>query len=175
MVSNEVQFEKKLLSNGLAANNYEVLNSVTSRLLWITENPLKITVLIVNMVWKIKSRFIVLEAEWKSLIKTYTNLIIAIIENIKDSNEVQQLMFDHCYNKYQVIDLIAQNNMWSVLQNPRVDLILDSIWNGPYEFDFMATEYSVMSRIISPYILGKQTFFSNSPFQNDEIPKLTVS
>ena len=174
MISNEIQFERELMTNKMTISNYDLLNSPTSRLFWITENPLKIALLIVNIIWKIKNRFIVLEAEWKALIKIYTKLILAIIENIKDSNDFQQLMYDHWHNKSQVLDLIAQNKLWSVLQNAKVDLILENIWSGPYEYDMLATEYSVMSKIISPYLLGKQTFFNHTPFQNENIPKLKV-
>ena len=63
LISSEVDFEKKLLSNNLTTNNYEILNSITSRLFWIAENPLKIAILIVTLITKIKSKFNALEAE----------------------------------------------------------------------------------------------------------------
>ena len=108
------------------------------------------------------------------LAEQYIQLILIIIDNIKDQNDVKLIMHDYCYNKYQVIDLIALNNMWSILQNSKVDLILDTIWNGPYEYEIFLTDYSVMSRIVSPYLFGKRKYFNHIPFNQDAIPLLKV-
>ena len=174
LISSEVDFEKKLLSNNLTTNNYEILNSITSRLFWIAENPLKIAILIVTLITKIKSKFNALEAEWSMINQMYIQLISTIIDNTKDFEDIKTLFYDHWYNKCQVIDLIAQNNMWSILQNAKVDLILEDIWLGPYEYNILLTQYSVMSAIVSPYLLGKMRFFSHVPFQNEAVPRLTV-
>jgi hypothetical protein len=65
--------------------------------------------------------------------------------------------------------------MWNVLQNPKVDLILDTIWSGPYEYDMFQTDYSMMSRIVSPYLLGKKKYFNHIPFNQDAVPQLKVN
>ena len=155
LISNEIQFEKEINSKFGLINNYELAHSVTSRLFWISENPLKLSILLINLISMIEKKFMVLEAEWKILIEMYTKLTLLLINSIKDSNDIKLIMLDYWYNKHQVIDLIAINNMWSVLQNAKVDLILDNIWNGPYEYEYLHTDYSLMSRIVSPYLFGK--------------------
>ena len=49
-MSNEIQFEKEINSRFGLINSYEIVHSITSRLLWISENPLKIAILIVNLI-----------------------------------------------------------------------------------------------------------------------------
>lgn len=94
MISNDVQFDKQLMSNSLTPNHYEVLNSTTCRLLWITQNPLKIAVLIVSLLTKVKSRFAVLEAECDAVSRMYVQLVLAVIDSTADYEVVKTLLYE---------------------------------------------------------------------------------
>ena len=109
-------------------NNSDIQNSWYAT--WT--NPLKILILIFIVWLNLSDRFPNLNSKFCA-VKNKLLMLAKESLNVDSSlNEVERLLKDKWYNKYEVIDLISDNCIYELLAHPNWEMLIQSYWDGPY-------------------------------------------
>lgn len=94
----------------------------------------------------------------QSVKESYYKLINLLLEKNEELRVVEDILNDECYNRHQVVDLIAYRNLIPVLHNSKVNSVITDFWRGPYERNsFMNDSYNF--QVINKAMNANQDFF----------------
>jgi len=66
------------------------------------------------------------------IITKYSEIANEIINNCETIKEANAIFKDKCINGYEVIDLIAYEQMEMILDNNKLGIIINDYWKGPF-------------------------------------------
>ena len=96
-----------------------------------TANPVKICVLIANLLNKLNSKHPNLNL--KETIEKVWKLWNLFIDETYSIDEVNMMLKDQWYNGLKLIDVIGYSKIEQLMNNKRVCIFITNIWVGPYE------------------------------------------
>ena len=140
-------------------------------LVW-NDNPVKICILVLYIMKKLNklfeldnfviSRGASEDTTVAGVAEKYSKLANLIIANCDSTMEVDQIFRDKCLNGYEVIDLLAYEELDSILANPVVGLIINDFWKGPfYRSTFLSS--STCYQILSTNVVKFKPFYGYLP------------
>lgn len=128
-------------------------------------NPIKLCVLILNILKKLEYKFSTIKLDNQKVKDRYLELIDLLLERIEEVKLVEHILTDLCYNNHQVVDIIATQNLISIMNNPKVNSVITDFWRGPYERNsFLSDSYNF--KIIQKLVNGSSDFFTYNPDEN---------
>ena len=96
-----------------------------------TANPVKICVLMANLLNKLNSKHPNLNL--KETIEKVWKLWNLFIDETYSIDEVNMMLKDQWYNGLKLIDVIGYSKIEQLMNNKRVCIFITNIWVGPYE------------------------------------------
>ena len=54
-----------------------------------------------------------------------------------------------CYNKFEVIDIICYNKLFTIISHPKIDIVINNIWRGPYKQEFFLNASTIYYIILN--------------------------
>ena len=112
----------------------EALHSNESTIVIISgqPNPIKISVLIIEIIEQLIQVHSSLRAKGDKVINSLVNLCKEFEDNLDNDERIRQIFYDKDIKNRQVIDIIGENQLISLLENKNIEVIISDIWNGPY-------------------------------------------
>lgn len=180
-------FMKKMI-NYLSISNSSYLMSILLQLIRFKDqndckmlkvvNPLKICILISELLDLIKFNSTQLKTECKDLKNKFLKLASALIDEPKEKGAVELALKDKDLEGREVLDLICSLDYYEVLNNNVVEQMSLKIWNGPHStqgnFYDTSTFFQIVSNVQSVHELrvSVHNIFNRTP---DKIKTLVES
>ncbi len=111
-------------------------------------NPLKICILICELLDSIHLHSTQLKTECKDLRNRFLELASSLIEEPKEKVAVEKALLDKDLENREVLDLICFLNYYSVLNNNVVEEMCLKIWNGPHSTQGSVRDTSTFFNIV---------------------------
>ena len=105
-------------------------------------NPLKIFVLIAEILIVIKSKFPSLDSNIQRIIQKCMDYSENIQTLIEDDSVFREILLEMDLTKRSVLDIISQNNFLILLKNKLIEKIVDDLWSGPFDIQGSFLEVS---------------------------------
>ena len=125
--------EYNLALEFLTVIHQEILDDPSINFLVYCPNPLKIIVMLLNIVINVSNKHKNLEFKAQKVRSSLCDIANGVIDTSSSTNEVEDMLIDKTYNGTEVIDLIDILNIIEILQNPMIDSIVSNMYYGPYE------------------------------------------
>ena len=125
--------EYKMALEFLNVIHQEISDDPKINFLVYCSNPLKIIVMLLNIVIHLSSKHQNLKFKAQKVRSTLCDISNGIIDTSTSMNEVKDMLLDKTYNGTEVIDLIEMLDIIEILQNPMMDSIVSNMYYGPYE------------------------------------------
>ena len=125
--------EYNLALEFLTVIHQEILDDPSINFLVYCPNPLKIIVMLLNIVINVSNKHTNLEFKAQKVRSSLCDIANGVIDTNSSTNEVEDMLIDKTYNGTEVIDLIDILNIIEILQNPMIDSIVSNMYYGPYE------------------------------------------
>jgi hypothetical protein len=149
----------KKFSNDFRLNTTKTLVKIFEDLLQVSNqsnkimnnfsNPIKIFVLIAEILYRIKSKFPSLDSNIQRIIQKCLDYSESIQVLIEDDSVFRELFLERDLTKRSVLDIISQNNFLILLKNKLIEKIVDDLWNGPYDIQGSFLEVSSQYRSLT--------------------------
>lgn len=111
----------------------EISDDPTINFLVYCPNPLKIIVMLLNIVLSVTSKHQNLKFKAHKVRQSLCDIANGVIDTSTSTNEVKDMLIDKTYNGTEVIDMIDILNIIEILQNPMIDSIVSNMYYGSYE------------------------------------------
>jgi hypothetical protein len=125
--------EYKMALEYITVMHQEVSDDPNINFLVYSPNPLKIIVMLLNIVISISAKHQNLKFKAQKVRSTLCDVANGIIDTSTSMNEIKDMLLDKTYSGIVVIDLIEMLNIIEILTNPMMDSIVSNMYNGPYE------------------------------------------
>lgn len=112
-------------------------------------NPIKIFVLIAEILNRIKSRYPSLDSNIQRIIQKCLDYSENIQNLIEDDSVFRELLLERDLTKRSLLDIISQNNFLILLKNKLIEKIVDDLWTGPYDIQGSFLEVSSQYRSLN--------------------------
>ena len=131
----------------------QILEDPKKNFLVFCSNPLKITLMLLNLSIHIGIKHQNLRFKAQKLRSSLCDIANSIINSSSNMNEIEDLLKDKNYSGVEVIDMIEYLDIIEILQNPMIDSIISNMYFGPYEREFFIKK-STCYKIIDEQIHG---------------------
>ena len=106
-------------------------------------SPVKDWVLIMYLWYQFEQKNEQLKHLTKEIYVKYSEIVNEILDATEDMQLVYSMLTEKCFNKKEVIDIIAYCDLQIILNSSKVGRIVDNFWEGPFETEFfMNNSYS---------------------------------
>lgn len=149
----------KSFSNDFRLNTTKTLVKIIEDLLQVSNqsnkvmnnfsNPIKIFVLIAEILSRIKRKFPSLDSTIQRIIQKCLDYSENIQDLIEDDSVFRELLLERDLTKRSVLEIISQNNFLILLKNKLIEKIVDDLWNGPYDIQGSFFEVSSQYRSLT--------------------------
>ena len=103
-------------------------------LLWNCYNPIKIWVLIIDLIKSLNKTIGSSEEELKSLENEMIEIILSIVSDVEVPGILRYWLYDEINEEFKVIDLLAHLNLLSILNHAKITRTVEHIWRGTYDW-----------------------------------------
>ena len=111
----------------------QITDDPKTNFLVYSTNPLKIIVMLLNIVIHLSSKHQNLKFHAKRTRAKLCDIANSIIDNSANMNEIEDMLLDKTYSGIEIIDLVETLNIIEILSNPMVDSIVSNMYSGPFE------------------------------------------
>jgi len=118
-------------------------------------NPIKIFVLIAEVLNRIKSKFPSLDSNMQRIIQKCLDYSENIQMLIEDDSVFRELHLERDLTKRSTLDIISQNNFLILLKNKLIEKMVDDLWGGPYDIQGSFLEVSSQFRSLNVNVNSK--------------------
>jgi len=137
---------KKLVKN---IEDLMQVSNQSNRIMNGFSNPIKIFVLIAEILNRIKSKFPSLDSNIQRIIQKCLDYSESIQVLIEDDSVFRELLLENDLTKRSVLDIISQNSFLILLKNKLIEKIVDDLWDGPYDIQGSFFEVSSQYRSLT--------------------------
>ena len=91
---------------------------------WFSANPIKLCVLVLNLLACYESKFPQLKLESKLSMEQYFEIINLLLDGNDEMQQIESTLKDKWYNQLEVIDIIAYHEFTPILDNKKVNSVI---------------------------------------------------
>lgn len=91
---------------------------------WFSANPIKLCVLVLNLLACYETKFPQLKLENKLSIEQYFEIINLLLDGNDEMQQIESTLKDKWYNQLEVIDIIAYHEFTPILNNKKVNSVI---------------------------------------------------
>ena len=97
-----------------------------------SQNPIKTSVLTIDVLATIEKRFPILNYLIHPLRADLTRINVLFMNNLGSLTQIRDLVEEKVYSGVDVLYLIGKHNIIELLENSKMKSILDTVWTGPF-------------------------------------------
>lgn len=122
------------------------INSSNNKLIQNIANPIKIFVLLAEILKIVKNKYSILDFNIQRLIDKCLEYSKKLQQLIEEDNVFREIILERDVLNRTVLEIISQNDFLVLLENKLLEKIVNDIWSGPYEVEGSLLEVSSQYR-----------------------------
>jgi len=145
-----------------------------------THNPIKISVLIIELLKYFGEKYRILQTYFKKIRIGLMKIIELNMEKINNFNEMRILLLEQDLQGREILILIEQLKLYEILKNEKMPLVVDSIWSTKYTvaesfFDGNSNLYKLLWNWPINTKIDLEHILSNENKKNENLLPLNIS
>ena len=91
----------------------------------------------------------------QEVIKKYCDIAVKILDETEDPKQILYMLTEKCFNRKEIIDIMSESDLQVILNNSKVERVVNDFWEGPYETQFFMNSSFAYSQVASMFIDSK--------------------
>ena len=91
----------------------------------------------------------------QEVIDKYCKIAVRILDETEDNKQVLHMLTEKWFNRKEVIEIMSEADLQIILNDTKVDRVVNDFWEGPYETQFFMNSSFAYSQVAAMFIDSK--------------------
>ncbi|MDR3548932.1 MAG: hypothetical protein P4M11_11830 [Candidatus Pacebacteria bacterium] len=133
-----VRLTREYYSQGQVNKLFQILDAAVEKLAEhpsifdYTHNPVKLAVLIIELVSYFGTRFRILHGLYMKIKRKLIDFVISIVNEFRDAQDLRLVLLEQDLSGRELLVLIEQLKLYSILSDKKMPILVETIWSTKY-------------------------------------------